>query len=393
MPNTANVHDVKIDGLEPEKVAGPGQVEKPAVPEAKDGQVEGLPDPKSFRTPEITPNQLFRRKDNAEGQSVTEAETPGLKKRAELAQDSDNNSASAEAPDFGVEKLNTSVDTKFDSKGKIQSVTSKFDTGEMSFEFGKNGQVTRTTKGPEGSEVAKFDAKGKQISREERDASGKVVSRKVEKNDSLQIGKSADGKINSITTEQQGGKMKLNLDRDGNVTSRSMKQGNVEMTTNFDSSGEPTRNVATEYGDNGNMKQRSTLTPGKEVNEKMDSEGRIVESEEITEDATTSYKRLNDGSSMTIKETDDGTDAEIKDADGNVTFTYSADSEGNQAITKMKNPDGSATRTVETPDKLSSLTIRPDGSWESKDTDKSNGFTRYKIGKSLDDEGQEQRDS
>lgn len=391
--NTANVHEMKIDGLEPTKVAGPGQTEKPAVPEAKKAEGDGLPPDSAFKTPVIKPNELFRRQHNAEGQPVAEGETPGLKDRPRPAQDSGENSASAESTEpFGIDRLDTSVSTTFDGKGKIKSVNSKFENGEMSFEFGKNGEVTRTTKGPEGSEVAKFGANGKQISREERDARGKVVSRKVERNDSLKVEKDKDGKISSISTEQQGGKMKLNLDKDGNVTSRYLKSGDVEMTTSFDSKGDPTRNVATEYDKNGNMKQRSTLEPGHEVNEKMDSEGRIVESEDITDDATTTWKQLKDGSQMTVKETDDGTNTEIKDKDGNVVFTHEVDSEGEQSITKFKNPDGSQTRIVDSADSQSSWTIRQDGSWENKEVDKKNGFTRYKVGKSPTDPGEDQRD-
>lgn len=400
MPVTADLHKVDIGGLEPTKAAmasgAPGDLEKAAGPKIKDGKVEGLPPNSAFHTPEITFDELFQRKANAEGQVFAENETPGLKQPLDRVQNPGENSASAESsePAFGIEKLDTSAKTIRDGKGKIKSVTSTFEGAEVSFDFGKNGEVTRTTKGPVGnSEVAKFGANGKQISREERDESGKVVSRKVDKNDSLKVEKGRDGKISSISTEQQGAKMKLNLDKDGNVTFRSVKQGNIEMTTNFDSSGDATRNVATEYHENGNMKQRSTLTPGHEVNEKMDSDGRIVESEDITEDATTAWKQLKDGSEMTIKDDGDGTKTEIKDKDGNVIFTHEVDSEGENSVTHMKNPDGSSTRTTETKESLSSWTVRPDGSWENKETNKTNGFTRYKVGKSPEDPGVEQRDS
>ncbi len=399
MPVTADLHKMEIGGIESTKTAtadgAPGDVEKPVGPTIKNGKVEGLPPDSQFKTPEITVEELFRRKANAEGQVVAEKEAPGLKKPLERAENPGDNSASAESsePAFGIERLDTSVSTSRDGKGNIKSVTSTFEGAEVSFDFGKNGEVTRTTKGPEGSEVAKFGANGKQISREERDASGNVTSRKVEKNDSLKVEKGRDGKITAISTEQQGSKMKLNLDKDGNVTFRSLKQGNLEMTTNFDSSGEPTRNVASEYHENGNLKQRSTLTPGHEVNEKMDSDGRIVESEDITEDGTTAWKQLKDGSEMTIKDDGDGTKTEIKDKDGNVIFTHEIDSEGEESVTHMKNPDGSSTRTTETKDSLSSWTVRPDGSWENKETNKTNGFTRYKVGKSPEDPGEEQRDA
>ncbi|MDZ4835287.1 MAG: hypothetical protein SGJ27_16035 [Candidatus Melainabacteria bacterium] len=381
--NTATMHDVAILGMGDSPA-------NPNAPKMESG--ERAPSEDQFKTPVVTSDDILRGQRNADGRPIREGEGAGSEPNGV----SDHSSASAEASEelreTALDQLKTSASTEFDSDGQIKSVSTESGDSKISFEFGEDGEVTRRSQSPEGSEVAKFNKDGNQISREEKDASGEVVSQEIDKTDTVKVGKSADGKINSIDSESSSGKIQMKMDSDGNVRTRKLTEGNADQVTSFDDNGNPTENVTTTYGDNGNMKTRDTLTPDRDVYEKMDDEGRIVESKDVTDDETKTFKQLNDGSQMTSKETDDGTDIEIKDKDGNTVLTYEADSEGHQAITKMKNPDGSHTRTVDSPDSTSSITIRPDGSWESADTDKSKDYTIRKVGKSPSDPGEEQRD-
>lgn len=400
--NSAALTDLSIEEGQGSDGGAAVQLARFGIPNLNGGEqrqapVDGEIDPEnsdSFNTPVITPDEFMTRQELNRGREIEEGRSPNDRRLDAPPQALDQAQQKAEAQSVdtsSLSALDTRVSSEFGDDGKVNAVDHEVLGLSARFDLGKDGEVTRTTTTDEGTEVATFGADGKPISRQVTGPDGKVLSNDINPDDSVRVFKGDNGQPMAIVSNQNGARTVLDFDKDGMVSGRSIENGNQTMVTEFDKDGEPTHNVITTNDENGNLKERQTLTKDTQTTEKFDA-GKLTEKEEITDDAITTTRVLSDGSSMIVQETDHGTRTAIVDKDGKVALTHSVDADGTRAETNMYNKDGSHVHTVETPDSISSMTRRPDGSWESTRHDKSSNHTQRKVGRHPDDPGVEQRD-
>jgi len=369
-------------------------------PEVKGPKPEGEERAPSTRDqsnmPVIRPGDMQMKQMLREGQPRREGETAPEFQQRDFT-DRSTQLGSADARDSASAQTNENfMSVERGQDGKIASVSSEVDNTGTTFEFNKDGSVTRTTETEQGGETATFGADGKPISRELRDKDGKVTSNEIVPGDSVQIERGENGEPSRITSEQNGITTTLALSADGKPTGRSIEWDNKELVTKFDGNGDAISNELSTRDDQGRVRERTLTGDGFEKSEKLNEKGVVTESDTTTENGSSRLRTLADGSRVTMSETTAGPNAgsksaSVTDAAGNVTYRHAVDAQGNTE-TFMRNPDGSTLATSVNGDTTRTMQRNADGSWESSETGK-NGFTKRLMGKDANDPGVPARDA
>ncbi len=374
--STAKLVDVDID-MDPERSADP---------ENKDKQKFEIQPRFESNTPFITPEMYGRLQDGEkiieEGQ-LTQTDKTSAEERNQLETD-------LESPQ--LEAVDKQVSTERDAQGKLTSVSSEALGARITFSFGKDGHLTRTTRSNGTTDTTTFDASGKAIHNESLAPDGKRVNKTRSPNDYAKSFEDSNGNPAAIVSNQNGIKTVLELGADGNVKTRSIEVQDRAIVTDFDSNGDQTRNSVTVKDKDGKTAARTVTDKDGQLSQKFDSTGKETESEyfSVEDNSTTTTRALLNGGTMIVIEDDASSTVELKDRNGNTRMMSLTSENGQKVETDFYNEDGSTLSTVETPDEVSTMLERSDGSWESTQKEKRSGHARTFVGKNPDDEGVEQ---
>ncbi len=315
-----------------------------AEPAAADTSEPGVIDPgKTIDPSVITPDDYFRRKALREGREMD-----------------DQGNLTAEEPlqFFDPAKGETGPD------GRVKKVTSE-DTNngtKSTFEIDEQGNVTRTIESNDGTEVVKFGADGRPVSKTFTEkGSTDAVPETPEANDRVTVTKGADGKTTIESTDTAGDtNTKIELDKDGHVTSRSVSDPEGEIVTQFNPDGKSA--TYTEYDKDHRLQAKTVASEGQRTTEIYDGNGKLDKVEHEDDEYLTVDATLKDGSKMssvldkvsgqskTIINAKDGTRIEL-------------DEGPNSSTTRITNPDGSFTETSDNPQEKSYKVQDKDGYW------------------------------
>jgi hypothetical protein len=292
-------------------------------------------------------------------------------------------STGAPNPDLPYDYVQTSVGTDGKPKSIVSMETNDDGDVKTTFDFDDKGNVkSRTIDRPDGKDVVQFDADGKPTSRMVTKPGASVPEpADVNPNDKVTVQRDASGKPTSMVSEDGDTTTKLTLDDNGKVTSRSIGTDSQDIDTKFDSNGRAVYDQTTSYDQDGKKTKTSTITPDATTDETFDKDGKVVKTEEWSGqgDYHTTNETLNDGTTVSRAESD-GVDRMVINRPDGTRMEYTHDENLMATSTKITNPDGTVSGTVDTHDNTTAYKTDADGFWDAITVAKRGGVATHYSG-------------